>query len=288
MLKMRSKIALLTIIALIAFSVVGCGTTAQDEEPVKIVYVEWSCATAASHVVAEVLESEMGYDVELIPVGSNVVIYEALANRDADVTVCAWLPVTDGEYVERHADSLENLGPNMEGAIVGFGVPEYVTIDSVKEMNDYKHKFDQKIVGIEAGTGIMINAEDAIVDYNLDFELIESSDAGMTAELDRKIAREEWVVITAWSPHWKFSRFDLKFLDEPKNSFTDEEHIDTIIRKGYGDEQPEVVEFLDNVYFETEELARAMDLAQDEGATPVTAAQEWVAENEDIVNSWLQ
>ncbi len=75
----------------------------------------------------------MGYDVELIPVGSNVVIYEALANRDADVTVCAWLPVTDGEYVERHADSLENLGPNMEGAIVGFGVPEYVTIDSVKK-----------------------------------------------------------------------------------------------------------------------------------------------------------
>lgn len=280
----------LVLIALIAFTVVGltgCNGAEDGEDPVKIIYSDWSCSIAASHVVAEVLESKLGYDVELVPVASNVFIWESLANGIVDATVSAWLPVTDGELYAIHGDNIENLGPNMAEADVGLVLPQYVTIDSVEELNDYRDQFGGKIIGIEAGTGIMNDAERAIAEYSLDFELVESSDAAMTAYLESAVENEEWVVITGWSPHWKFGRYDLKFLEEPKEAFTETEHIDTVVRLGLKEDHPELYDFLDKVFFEPEELAQAMDLAQEEGATDESAAAIWVELNEELVESWL-
>ena len=43
------------------------------------------------------------------------------------------------------------------------------------------------------------------------WELLESSTAGMLASLDAAIRNEEPIVVTGWTPHWKFSAYDLKY-----------------------------------------------------------------------------
>lgn len=128
--------------------------------------------------------------------------------------------------------------------------------------------------------------EQAIKDYNLNYTLMEGSDATMTAALKKAFDRNEWVAVTGWTPHWKFARWDLKYLEDPKKVYGEEEEIDTVVRKGLDEDMPEVYELFDNFEWTADDLSSAMVLAEEEGDNK-TAARKWVEQNEELVNSWL-
>lgn len=291
--KSKKILTIITMLCVFSFTLIGCGSETvnndnkeQNKGTVKIAYVEWSCATASSHVMAEILENKMGYEVELIPVTA-AVMFEALANGSADACTTVWLPVTHEDYINKVGDKIENLGINCNGAKLALVVPDYVEIDSIEQLNDVKDKFNSQIIGIDPGAGIMKRAENAIRDYNLDYTLMEGSGATMTASLGDAIDKNEWIVVTGWIPHWKFARWDLKTLDDPKKSFGEVEHIDTVVRNGLKDDMPEVYELFDNFQWEADNLSDAMIMATEEGASSKSSAKKWVEENEELVNSWL-
>ncbi|MBO8158634.1 MAG: glycine betaine ABC transporter substrate-binding protein [Thermosyntropha sp.] len=275
--------------------VAGCGESpesgdkvakdSQNKETIKLLYVEWACARATTHVIADVLENFMGYKVELTPV-SAAAMYEGLAAGEADAMFCAWLPWTHKDYMEKVGDKIENLGPNFRGAKIGLVVPSYVEINSIEEMNSVKDKFNGQIIGIDPGAGIMKATEKAINEYGLDYELVEGSGATMTAALKQAIEKGDWVVVTGWSPHWKFARWDLKYLEDPKGCYGEEETINTIVRKGLKEDMPEVYEFFDKFYWEQKDISSAMNMAEEMGDSKA-AARKWVEENMDLVNTWL-
>ncbi len=149
-----------------------------------------------------------------------------------------------------------------------------------------KDKFDGKIIGIDPGAGIMKATDNAIEAYGLDYELVEGSGATMTATLKQAIDNNEWVVVTGWAPHWKFARYDLKFLEDPKGTFGEAETINTIVRLGLKQDMPEVYEVCDNFAWDSGQIGSAMGIAEDVG-DDVAAARQWVEENTELVNSWL-
>jgi len=161
-----------------------------------------------------------------------------------------------------------------------------VTIDSIEEMNSVSDRFGGRIVGIEPGAGIMTRTEQAIDEYGLDYELVASSSAGMAAELSSSINNEEWVVVTGWSPHWKFGRFDLKFLDDPKGVYGGAEDIVTLARQDLATDDPEAHAILERFEWTNEDIASVMtDIA--DGMPEEEAAQKWVDANRDRVDAWL-
>ncbi|CFW98930.1 ABC-type glycine betaine transport system, substrate-binding domain [Syntrophomonas zehnderi OL-4] len=291
MFKNKKMIVLISMLALLSFTLVGCGGSKSPQnkagkDTVRLVYVEWACATASAHVVAEVLENKMGYNVELTPVAAPL-LFEALANGDADAMTTAWLPITHESYMKKVDGKVENLGPNCEGAKLAIVVPEYVTINSIDEMNDYKDKFKGQIVGIDPGAGVMKLTEKAIKDYGLDYQLVEGSDATMTAALKSAIDKNEWVAVTGWIPHWKFARWDLKTLEDPKKVLGEAEHIDTVVRPGLKEDMPEVYEFLKKFKWDVDDLQNAMLMTLESGTDSKEAARKWVDKNPELVNSWL-
>ncbi|QGT99035.1 Glycine betaine ABC transporter, substrate-binding protein OtaC [Candidatus Syntrophocurvum alkaliphilum] len=294
MLKKQSK--LLALIALIMFatvSVMGCGPADDPDVPdvqdVTLLYVEWDCANATTHIMAHILENEIGgYNVETMPLAASA-MYTGLATGDGDAMVTAWLPVTHAEYMDQYGDQIEDLGPAMEGAVLGLVAPEYAEFNSIEELPDYVDELNGEIVGIDPGAGVMGLTEDLIVEYGLDeagFELVEGSDATMTAALDRAISNEEPVVVTGWAPHWKFGSYDLKILEDPKLILGEEETINNLVRQGLQEDLPEVYELLSNHYWTPDDLGDAMVMVEEMGDTQA-AAEQWVAENQDLVNQWL-
>lgn len=269
--------------------ILACGQGQKGaNDTVKLVYVEWACATATTHVMQAVLEQE-GYNVELTPV-SGAAMWQAISSGDQDALLTAWLPGTHKDYYARVKDQVDNLGPNFNGARLGLVVPSYVSIDSIEEMRNHIEKFDGKIIGIDPGAGIMSATERGIHE-NIsglgDFELVEGSDATMAAVLDDAIRRNEWVAVTGWSPHWKFARWDLKILEDPELIFGSEETINTITRKGLKEDMPEVYKILDNMHWSASDIGTVMDWNTEDGSDPVETARRWVAENQDKVNEWL-
>lgn len=265
------------------------GTTSNalaSKGKVQIAYVEWACAVASANVVKAVLQEKLDYEVELTSV-SAAAMWQAIASGDVDGMTTAWLPVTHGHYLKRFENRLEDLGVNLDGAGIGLVVPTYVTIDSIDEMKAHADKFEGRIVGIDPGAGIMSKTEEAIKEYGLNnFTLVESTGAMMTAVLRDKIRNNEWVVVTGWSPHWKFATWDLKYLEDPKGIYGGAEQVHTIVRKGLKEDMPEVYHVLDNFNWTLADIGEVQGWNA-EGADPYDSGKRWIEENPDKVKAWL-
>ncbi|MDD2390699.1 MAG: glycine betaine ABC transporter substrate-binding protein [Desulfobacterales bacterium] len=285
---MKAKQTITWVLAIVmCVMMAGLASAADKKQKVEIAYVEWACATASSNVVKAVIQEKLGYECELTSV-SAAAMFQALATGDIDAMTTAWLPVTHKDYLAKIKDKVVDLGPNLHGARLGLVVPAYVTIDSIDQLNAHAKEFDGKITGIDPGAGMMKTTETVLAEYKLDkFELMEGSGAMMTAVLGNAIKKKKWVVVTGWAPHWKFGRWDLKILDDPKGLYGSEETINTLVRKGLDTDMPDVYKFLDNFYWTTADIGQVMVWNQD-GMDEYESAKKWVTENPDKVNAWLK
>ena len=283
------KKVLTLILAALLVAAFAVPSFAGDKKKVKLAYVEWDCATATTNVLKAVIEERMGYECEIIPVAA-AAMWQAVGTGDVDGLATAWLPITHADYLKRVKDKVVDLGPIVSGAKLGWAVPSYVTVDSIADLNKYADKFDDKIIGIDPGAGLMRLSEEAVDKYGLDkFELMEGSGATMTAALSDAIKNNEWIVVTAWSPHWMFGRWDLKYLKDPKKVLGESETINTIVRKGLDKDMPEVYAFLDKfAWKDANQLQMVMAWNQEKGADPYESAKRFIKENKAQVDSWLK
>lgn len=154
------------------------------------------------------------------------------------------------------------------------------TEESVGELVNYK------ITGIDPGAGIMEATDRAIEEYELDkWSVTSGSGAAMTAALKKAYDKEEPIIVTGWTPHWKFAEFDLKYLDDPKGSYGGEEQIHSIGRLGLKEDLPEAHAILSNFNW-TEEDMNSIMVAIQNGEKEDVAAQNWIDENEAKVAEW--
>lgn len=258
-------------------------------DPIRFGYVLWDSEIASTHVLAAVIEDELGYETDLIAVDAGP-MYIGLAQGDLDLSVSVALPVTHANYWEQYGDRLIDLGRNLDGAFVGLVVPEYVTVDSLADLNEYADRFDGQIIGIDPGAGIMDLTEQALEVYGLtDFELVDGSDPAMIAALDRAVERGDWIVITGWDPHWKWVVYDLKYLEDPEGLYGEIQGSNTVITPGFAEKAPEdLLNLLDNFYWSPDDMGVVMLDINQHDVDPWDAARDWIANNRDIVESWLE
>ncbi|WP_223068168.1 glycine betaine ABC transporter substrate-binding protein [Paenibacillus caui] len=145
-----------------------------------------------------------------------------------------------------------------------------------------------QIIGIDPGAGIMKATAKAIQDYGLsNWQLVEGSGAAMTAALDKSIKNKEPIIITGWTPHWMFSKYDLKYLEDPKQAYGAAEEIHTIVRKGLKEDKPVAYEFLDRFQWTDQQMGEIMTAIQD-GKEPEAAAKAWADSHEDVIAPWIK
>lgn len=292
---MKSKIKVFSVLIMLAMLVLVSGCTDQDTngdtvteetttKEATIGYVLWDGEIASTNVMKLVLE-EAGYDVEIIAVDAGA-LYQGLADSQFDFTTSAWLPQTQKNYWETYGDDIDSVAVNLEDCRIGLVVPEYVTIDSIEELNANKEQFKGEIIGIDPGAGIMSTTETAIEEYNLDYDLIASSSAGMTANLKSSIDDEKWTVVTLWSPHWAFGSFDLKYLEDPKGIYGEADHVETLARVGLAEDDPELYGIIGRFQWTHEDIQSVMaDLT--DGMSEEEAAQKWIDANPEKVSEWI-
>lgn len=155
--------------------------------------------------------------------------------------------------------------------------------------NNLSEQVDYTIVGVEPGAGLTGLSQDVLNEYeNLEgWTLQESSTAGMLGTLEQAIRNEEPVIVTGWTPHWKFSAYDLKILDDPKGVLGGSENIQTLARKGLEEDLPDVYTVMDRFYWEPEDMEQVMYDAQNSGDFDAAAAL-WIENNEEKVSEWTK
>ncbi|MYL35227.1 glycine/betaine ABC transporter [Pontibacillus yanchengensis] len=259
----------------------------ESNKELKIGQISWAENIAVTNMWKVILEDK-GYNVELnnLNMGSTM---RALETGDLDASLEIWLPVQDANYLKKYKDSVNFSDATWyDNAKVGLVVPTYLEeVNSIKDLNEHKEKFDSEIVGFEPGAGTMEVTQQLIKDYNLDLELLSSSESAMIAEIGKAIENEEAIVAPLWSPHWVFSKYDLKFLEDPQNTYGGVEKIHHATKQGFDEEYPKVSEWFKNWKMNDQQIGQLIEYVQ--GAEePIDGAKKWVEENQDLIDEWVK
>ncbi|MFN7103265.1 MAG: glycine betaine ABC transporter substrate-binding protein [Pseudorhizobium sp.] len=271
-------------------SSVATSALAQDAEPVKIGWAAWSDAEFVTKLAAKLIEDELGQEVELVQTDV-APLYQGVSRGDLDAMMMAWLPQTHADYFARVEDDVETLGTVYEGAKLGWVVPAYIPEDMISSIEDLskdevKEKLDSTIQGIDPGAGLTRLSQQAVKDYGLDdYNLQISSEAGMLTTVDRAMRSEGWFVATSWSPHWMFGKYDIRYIEDPKKSLGEAEHVDILARKGFKEDNPEVAAFLSRMKLPVADLEAGMFAAQETSYD--AAIEKYIADHPDQVKVWV-
>ena len=279
------KFISLSLVAAVMLAVASCagGSQKDEKKDVFIPYPNWEEGISMTHL-AKVFLDQNGYDVEIKPIEPGP-IYASLSKGDADVFVDAWLPHTHGEYWERFGQDIEKIGVSFGNGTTGLVVPSYFDIDSISELNDHVDELNGEIIGIGSGAGIHGSTEKAIEAYDLDLKQVTSSGPAMVAALEKALQDEAPIVITGWKPHFKWSRFDLKYLEDPKDVYPMDK-MEIVARKGFTEDYPVLTEFFKEFQFEEEKLYELMDDVSS-ADDPLEGAKKFYQNNKAMIDGWF-
>ncbi|MEV4686755.1 glycine betaine ABC transporter substrate-binding protein [Microbacterium sp. LWH3-1.2] len=251
------------------------------------VFNGWDEGIAASELWKAVLE-EKGYAVDL-EYADPAAAYTGIAKGDYDLTLDTWLPLTHAEYLETYGDELVDLGAWNDEARLTIAVNEDAPIDSLTELAANADVFGDRLVGIEAGSGLVtVTQNDVIPGYGLEgMEFVTSSTPAMLTELQAATDAGRDVAVTLWRPHWAYNAFPLKDLEDPDGLLGDAEGIHTVASTSFADEFPEISDWLEEFRMDNELLYSLEDamFGQYDGDDYGRVVAEWIADNREYVDT---
>jgi len=255
-------------------------------------WTDITATTAATSVVLEALGYNPSATVLAVPV-----TYTSLKNGDIDVFLGNWMPTMEADIKPYREDgSVETLTMNLTGAKYTLAVNKAAADGGVKDFADiakHKDKFESKIYGIEPGNDGNRLIQDMIAKdaFGLKgFEVVESSEQGMLAQVARADRKKDWVVFLGWEPHPMNANFEMTYLSGGDEFFGPNfggAEVFTNVRKGYASECPNVGALLNNLKFTLAMENEIMGAILDDSKEPNKAAAEWLKANPDTYKAWL-
>jgi glycine betaine/proline transport system substrate-binding protein len=282
-----------------ALLLAGGAVKAADPESCQTVRfsdVGWTDITSTTAATSVVLEG-LGYEPET-EILSVPVTYASLKNQDIDVFLGNWMPTMEADVRPYLEDgSVENVRVNLEGAKYTLAVPSYLAEQGLKDFADiakFREQLDGEIYGIEPGNDgnrLILKMIDENAFGLEGFELVESSEQGMLAQVARATRSDEPIVFLGWEPHPMNANFDLTYLSGGDDWFGPNyggATVYTNVRAGYLEECPNVGQLLKNLNFTLPMENEIMGAILDEGQDPEEAAASWLEEHPEVLETWLE
>lgn len=294
----RTLMTRLTFVPLVYASFAAGNAQAADPESctaVRFSDVGWTDITATTALASTVLEA-MGYEPSA-QVLSVPVTYTSLKNGDIDVFLGNWMPTMEADIAPyRDEGSVETVRTNLVGAKYTLAVNSAAAELGIADFADiaaHAGALDQSIYGIEPGNDGNRLIQD-MIDGDVfglgDFEVVESSEQGMLAQVARAVKRDEPVVFLGWEPHPMNANFELTYLEGGDDFFGPDlggATVATNVRAGYTDECPNVGTLLSNLEFSLAMENEVMAAILDDGKDPMDAAVSWLTANPETLETWL-
>jgi glycine betaine/proline transport system substrate-binding protein len=279
-----------------AVAIVLAGTAhAEGCDSVVFSDVGWTDITATTAAATVVLEA-LGYETET-KVLSVPVTYTGLAEGDIDVFLGNWMPTMEADIAPyRDAGKVETVRTNLEGAKYTLATNEAGAALGINDFNAiaaHKDALEGKIYGIEPGNDGNRLIMDMIASgpFKLDgFEVVESSEQGMLAEVKKATEDGRPIVFLGWEPHPMNANFKMSYLTGGDDYFGPNlggATVATNTRAGFVAECPNTGKLLQNMGFTLAMENEIMGAILNDGADPVEAAKAWLAANPATWEGWL-
>ena len=257
--------------------------------------VGWTDITATTAATTALLEA-LGYETD-IKVLSVPVTYTSMAQGDIDVFLGNWMPTMEADIAPYREDgTVETVRANLEGAKYTLAVNKAAADLGIADFADIAGQaeaLEGRIYGIEPGNDgnrLIQDMIDAGAFGLSDFEVVESSEQGMLAQVDRLSRRDEPIVFLGWEPHPMNANYEMSYLTGGDEYFGPDfggATVYTNVRAGLAEDCPNVVALLDNLEFSLGMENEIMGAILNDNEDPRAAAEAWLSANPDAVSGWL-
>ncbi|MGG5290534.1 choline ABC transporter substrate-binding protein [Pseudomonas shirazensis] len=265
-------------------------------QKVRLGVVNWTDVIATS-AMAQVLLDGLGYQTKQTS-ASQQIIFAGIRDKRLDMFLGYWNPImnqTITPFVE--AKQVKVLAePSLNDARATLAVPKYLADQGLQSFADI-HKFEKqlggKIYGIEPGSGAntQIKAMIAKNQFGLGkFQLVESSEAGMLAAVDRAVRRKEAVLFFGWTPHPMNVNIDMVYLGASEDALGPDEGratVWTVTAPDYAERCPNASRLLANLTFSAETESRMMQPLLDH-KDALESARKWLQDHPEDKARWLE
>ena len=258
--------------------------------------IGWTDVTATTGLATRILKG-LGYTPKA-EVLSLPVTYTAMKNKDIDVFLGNWMPSQDGDrkpYIEDK--SIVETNMNLKGAKYTLAVPKYLHDAGLKDFKDIKKFKDQlkgKIYGIEPGNDGNRLVSEMIHDdakWGLKgFEVVESSEQGMLAEVERASKKKEPILFLGWAPHPMNTKYDMQYLTGGDDVFGPDfggANVFTNVRTGWTEQCPNAGKLVTQLVFDLKMENEVMGKILDDGLEGEKAGESWLKANPAVLDKWL-
>ena len=280
-----------------ALALIALAAPAMAAECDKVTFsdVGWTDITATTATTSEILKA-LGYDTD-IKVLSVPVTYTAMKAGDIDVFLGNWMPTMEADIAPyRDAGTVDTVRANLEGAKYTLAVNAKAAELGIKDFADIAAHADElngKIYGIEPGNDgnrlIQSMIDDNAFGLN-GFEVAESSEQGMLAQVARADRRGEPVVFLGWEPHPMNAAYDMSYLTGGDDWFGPNlggATVYTNTAAGYVAACPNVGKLLTNLEFSLAMENEIMGAILNDGQDGPDAATAWLKAHPGVLDGWL-
>ena len=291
--------------------------TPESTDPIKLPLWEWTGQHVTQMLAGEILKT-MGYNVEYVHVGE-IPSLPAITQGDLHASIEYWVSTNRVKFFrmtqEQGAEDLGYLAlePGQAWYYPSYveeqcpGLPDWTALNDCAELFASDETFPKGRF-LDYPAEWVVHNEDRIDALDLDYVPVRSSGEGsLITEIESAYARQAPLLVMFWSPHWIFSKFDLKRVklpthevacqtdpgwginpDLPYDCDLPAEEIKKLVWGGLRDKWPAAHRLIRNFQI-TNEDQNALVLKIDvEGQKLEDVVAEWLEENEYKWGLWVK
>ena len=121
-------------------------------------------------------------------------------------------------------------------------------------------------------------------------ELIESSEQGMLAEVERAAKKKEPILFLGWAPHPMNVKYDMQYLTGGDDVFGPDfggANVFTNVRTGWMEQCPNAGKLVGQLVFDLKMENEVMGKILDDGMEGDKAGESWLKANPAVLDKWL-
>jgi glycine betaine/proline transport system substrate-binding protein len=290
----------------------GSAAAGQDCGNVVINENAWAGSTANVYIAKAVLEDELGCEVEVTKV-AEIPVFQAMADGKVDAVLEDWQHVDEYEQYIEKAKTVVQGGPlGVEGHI-GWFVPQYVmdenpefeTWEGLKGKEDV---FNGEFLG---GDPSYVQKDKQLIEaLDLDFEHVTAgAEPAQVARWSQAYKQEEPVIFYWYTPQYLNQEYELAEVklpprteankdckDDAKEGGDPEQYrceyditiINKLFSKKFADSGSPAYDVLRKMKLTNEDQELVAKAIAGDKQDPEEAGADWVADNQDTVQQWLE